>query len=64
MQNISSRIKRKTQEETFFSPRRNFYFYGTHRKEKNKIKSTEKRRMANIKTIQENRTGESGKDEF
>lgn len=64
VQNISSRIKRETQQEIFSSPRGNFYFYGTHRRQKNKIKSAEKRRMAKIKTIQENETGESHKDEF
>lgn len=53
MQKASSRIKRKTQEEI-----ENFTFMETQRKEKNKIKSVEKRKMAktgkNVRMNQEN----------
>lgn len=53
MQKTSSRIKRKTQGETEI-----FTFIETQRKEKNKIKSVEKRKMAktgkNMRINQEN----------
>lgn len=53
MQKTSSRIKRKTQGETEI-----FTFIKTQRKEKNKIKSVEKRKMAktgkNMRINQEN----------
>lgn len=55
MQKTSSRIKRKTQGETEI-----FTFIKTQRKEKNKIKSVEKRKMAKTGKKHENKPGESG----